>query len=72
MEYLCLLREGLYVKWIYAFHKKGYQYECLVSLEKCGDGKRYRFFLWDVVFVICMIYRSMRDMEVEDSKNMGL
>ena len=28
--------------------------------------------LWDVVFVICMIYESMRDMEVKDSKNMGL
>ena len=24
--------------------------------------------LWDVGFVICMIYRSMRDMEVKDSK----
>ena len=24
------------------------------------------------VFVICMIYRSMRDMEVKDSKNMRL
>ena len=28
--------------------------------------------LWDVVFVIYMIYGSMRDMEVKDSKNMGL
>ena len=28
--------------------------------------------LWDVVFVICMIYESMRDMEVKDSKNMIL
>ena len=28
--------------------------------------------LWDVVFVICMINGSMRDMEVKDSKNMGL
>ena len=28
--------------------------------------------LWDVVFVICMIYGSMRDMEVKDSKNMIL
>ena len=26
----------------------------------------------DVVFVICMIYGSMRDIEVKDSKNMGL
>ena len=24
--------------------------------------------LWDVVFVICMIYGSIRDMEVKDSK----
>ena len=28
--------------------------------------------LWDIVFVICMIYESMRDMEVKDSKNMIL
>ena len=28
--------------------------------------------LSNVVFVICMIYRSMRDMEVKDSKNMRL
>lgn len=27
---------------------------------------------WDVVCVICMIYGSMRDMEVKDSKNMRL
>ena len=27
---------------------------------------------WDVVSVICMIYGSMRDMEVKDSKNMIL
>ena len=24
--------------------------------------------LWDVVFVICMIYGGMRDMEIKDSK----
>ena len=24
--------------------------------------------LWDIVFAICMIYGSMRDMEVKDSK----
>ena len=24
--------------------------------------------LWDIVFVICVIYGSMRDMEVKDSK----
>ena len=28
--------------------------------------------LWDVVFVIYMIYGSMRDMEIKDSKNMRL
>ena len=28
--------------------------------------------LWDVVFIICMIYGSMRDMKVKDSKNMRL
>ena len=41
------------------------------SLEKCGDGKDIDVLL-DVVFVIYMIYRSMRDMEVKDSKNMRL
>ena len=29
-------------------------------------------FLWDIVFVICMIYGSMREMEVKDSKNVRL
>ena len=28
--------------------------------------------LCDVVFVICMIYESMRDVEVKDGKNMRL
>ena len=28
--------------------------------------------LWDIVFVIWMIYGSMRDIEAEDSKNMRL
>ena len=56
---------------VYAFHEKGFYYGCLVSLEKCGDGKDINV-LWDVIFVICMIYGSMRDMEVKDNKNMGL
>ena len=43
----------------------------MVSLEKCRDGKDIDV-LWDVVFVICMIYGSMRDMEVKDSKKLGL
>ena len=28
--------------------------------------------LWDIVFVICMIYGSIRAIKVKDSKNMGL
>ena len=28
--------------------------------------------LWDIVFVICMVCGSMRDMEVKDSKIMRL
>ena len=28
--------------------------------------------LWDVVFVICKIHGSMRDMEIKDSKYMRL
>ena len=46
-------------------------YECLASLEKCGDGKDIDVLL-DVVFVICMIYGSMRDMVVKDSENMRI
>ena len=34
-------RRALVVE-VHAFHEKGFQYECLISLEKCGDGKRYR------------------------------
>ena len=30
---------------VYAFHEKGFWYECLISLEKHGDGKRYRCFM---------------------------
>ena len=54
---------------VHAFHEKGFQYECLASLEKCGDGKDIDV-LWDIVFVICVIYEDMRDMEVKDSKIM--
>ena len=28
--------------------------------------------LWDVAFVICVIYGNMRDIEVKDNKNMRL
>ena len=28
--------------------------------------------LWDVIFVICKIHESMRDMEVKGSKDMRL
>ena len=28
--------------------------------------------LWDIVFVICMMYGSMRDMKAKDGKNMRL
>ena len=45
--------------------------KCLVSLEKCGYSKDIDV-LWGVIFVICMIYGSIRDMEVKDSKNIGL
>ena len=46
-------------------------YECLAVLEKYGDGKDIDVLL-DVVFVICVIYGSMRHMVVKDSKNMRL
>ena len=46
-------------------------YECLTSLEKYEDSKNIDVLL-DVVFVICVIYGSMRDMVVKDSENMRL
>ena len=46
-------------------------YECLAYFEKCGNGKDIDV-LWDIVFVICMIYGNIRDMEVKDSNNMRL
>ena len=46
-------------------------FECLASLEKCGDGKDIDVLL-DVVSVICVIYGSMRDIVVKDSENMRL
>ena len=66
-----------------AFYEKGFSnrslclpwegllYECLASLKKCGDGKDIDVLL-DVVFVICVIYGSMRDMVVKDGENMRL
>ena len=30
---------------VYAFYEEGFWYECLISLEKRGDGKRYRSFM---------------------------
>ena len=38
---------------VYAFYEEGFWYECLISLEKRGDGKRYRFF---VRCSICNMY----------------
>ena len=64
------MRRALVIE-VHAFHEKGFQYECLASLEKCGDGKEIDV-LWDVVFVICVIYKSMRDMVVKDNENMRL
>ena len=46
-------------------------YECLAFLEKCRDDKDIDI-LWDIVFVICVIYGSMKDMVVKDSENMRL
>ena len=36
-------------------------------LRSVGDGKDIDV-LWDIVFVICVIYGNMRDMEVKDSE----
>ena len=38
-------------------------YEYLASLKKRGDGKDIDVLL-DVIFVICVIYGSIRDMEM--------
>ena len=45
MRSWCLLGEGLQHQKFYAFHEKGFWYECLISLEKHGDGKKYRYFM---------------------------
>ena len=56
---------------VHVFHEKGFcmsVWHLLRSVEMVKDTD----VLWDIVFVICMIYESMRDMEVKDSKNMRL
>ena len=54
---------------VYVFHGKGMSvWYLLRSVEMVKDID----VLWDIVFVICIIYESMRNMEVKDSKNMGL
>ena len=42
---------------IHAFHEKGFLYEYLISLEKCGDGKRYKCF---VGCSICNMYDTWK------------
>ena len=56
---------------IHVFHEKGFLYERLIFLEKCRDDKDIDV-LWDVVFVICMMYGCMRDTMVKNSNNMRL
>ena len=56
---------------VYAFHDKAFSmsvWYLLRSVEMVKDIE----VLWDIVFVICMIYGSMRDIEAKDSKNMRL
>ena len=38
---------------VYAFHEKGFLYECLIFFKKYGDGKKYRCF---VGCSICNMY----------------
>ena len=42
MEYLCLLREGIYVRQIYTFHEKGFDMRPLCLL---GEGFQYWKFM---------------------------
>ena len=63
------MRRALVIE-VHAFHEKCF---CISvwHLEKCGDGKDMDVLL-DVVFVIYVIYGSMRDMVVKDGENMRL
>ena len=45
-----------------AFNMSVWYLLCSIEMVKDIDV------LWDVIFVICMIYESMRGMEVKDSK----
>ena len=40
---------------VHAFIRRAFSMSVVAYLEKCGDGKDIDV-LWDVVFVICMIY----------------
>ena len=56
---------------VHAFHEKGFNmsvWHLLRSVEMIKDID----VLWDIIFVICMIYESIRDMGAKDNKNMRL
>ena len=40
---------------VHAFIRRAFSMSVVASLEKCGDGKDIDI-LWDIIFVICMIY----------------
>ena len=66
-----------------AWYEKGFSKKFMSSMRRAFSMSVWYLFrsvemvkdiyiLWDVVFVICMIYGSMRGMEVKDTENMRL
>ena len=56
---------------VHAFHEKGFNMSVWYLLRSVEIVKDINV-LWDVVFVIYVIYGSIRDMKIKDSKNMRL
>ena len=57
---------------VHTFHEKVFLHECLTSLEKCGDSKRYRCFVRCNIRNMYDMWKYERYIEVKDSKNMRL
>ena len=67
----CLLGEGFYLKKFMLSMRRAFSMSVWYFLRSVEMVKDIDV-LWDVVFVVCMIYGSVRDMVVKDSKNMRL
>ena len=59
MEYLCLLREGIYVRWICAFHEKGFD---MRSWWLLGEGLQHEVYTFHEkgFWYECLIFLKKR------------